>query len=133
MLLRDDFAKWNDSKIELLNVIDQFRQKLSRLGMLNEQPPAPDQNAAASNDGEKSGEANDDKAPKDWSEETIRNLLESSTLVAENTQVNFFVYKMDDLEEFLRNIDTVDAQMFYHRCIQDVEFQRKYNCGRIFI
>ena len=47
-----------------------------------------------------------------WSE-TIKNLLDSSTLVAENTQVNFFVYKMDDLEDFHKNIDEVNVPMFY--------------------
>ena len=37
LLLRDDFDKWNDSKIELLHVIEQFRLRLSRLGNLDAQ------------------------------------------------------------------------------------------------
>ena len=53
---------------------------------------------------------------KDWSE-TINKLLDSSTLNAENSQVNFFVYKMDSLEENLRNIDEVNVRLFYERCI----------------
>ena len=53
---------------------------------------------------------------KDWSE-TINKLLDSSTLNAENSQVNFFVYKMDGLEENLRNIDEVNVRLFYERCI----------------
>ena len=35
-LLRDDFDKWNDHKIELLHMIDTFRNRLSRLGLLGE-------------------------------------------------------------------------------------------------
>jgi hypothetical protein len=41
LLLRDDFDKWNDSKIELLYVIEQFRMKLSRLGLLNDHSVGP--------------------------------------------------------------------------------------------
>jgi len=102
--------------------------KLSRLGLLNDHSIGP---AKASDEADEKKPAQDANA-KDWSE-TIKNILDSSNLVAQNTQVNFFVYKMDELEEFYRNIDEVNVQMFYQRCIQNSEFQRKYNCARIFL
>ena len=34
ILLRDDFEGWSSSKIELLNMIDNQRQRMSRLGLL---------------------------------------------------------------------------------------------------
>ena len=118
LLLRDDFDKWNDSKIELLHVIEQFRTRMKRLGMLNDHNTASAENARDENSTARRQPMDDaaDKKANDWSE-TIKNLLDSSTLVAENTQVNFFVYKMDHLDEFHRNIDEVNVPMFYIRCI----------------
>ena len=52
---------------------------------------------------------------------------------AENTQINFFVYKMDDMPENQRNIDEVNVTEFYQRCINNDQFQKKYNCSRIFL
>lgn len=40
---------------------------------------------------------------------------------------------MDGLEEFYRNIDEVNIRMFYQRCIQNKDFQKKYNCMRIYL
>ena len=62
LMVRDDFNKWGSSKIELLTVIDEIRNRLKRLGLLKwtqtevngmknpyeeEQNPAPKQNHAA--------------------------------------------------------------------------------------
>ena len=33
-MVRDDFEKWGSSKIELLTVIDDIRNRLKRLGLL---------------------------------------------------------------------------------------------------
>ena len=113
MLLRDDFDKWNDTKIELLHAIQQFRIRLSRLGLLNDPSTRPEEQEEAAGGHPHSAKGG---GGKDWSE-TIKGLLDATTLVAEDTQVNFFVYKMDGLEEFHRNIDEVNVQMFYQRCI----------------
>lgn len=40
---------------------------------------------------------------------------------------------MDGLEECYRNIDEVNIQMFYQRCLLNKAFQKKYNCMRIFL
>ena len=69
---------------------------------------------------------------KDWSQ-TIKNLLEATQVVLERSKVSFFVYKMDGLDEIHRKIDENNIQMFYRRCILDRDFQRKYNCMRIFL
>lgn len=111
LLLRDDFDKWNNNKIELLHVIDQFRMRLSRLGLLN------DHNSSPSNKKEQAaGEAEhlprQDMADDNYSE-TLKNVLQASTMVAESTKISFFVYKMDSLPENIRNIDEVNIQMFY--------------------
>lgn len=66
--------------------------------------------------GEKEDKREPDLPTKDWSE-TIKGLLDSSTLVLNKTKISFFVYKMDGLEECYRNIDEVNIQMFYQRCI----------------
>ena len=86
--------------------------KLSRLGLLNDHSVGP---AKANDEAEEKKPVKDANA-KDWSE-TIKNLLDASNIGAQDTQVNFFVYKMDELDEFHRNIDEVNVQMFYERCI----------------
>jgi len=35
LLLKDDFEKWSTSKIELLSMIDEMRQKMKTLGLLS--------------------------------------------------------------------------------------------------
>ena len=109
LLLRDDFDKWNDHKIELLHMIDTFRNRLSRLGLLSDA------------NGKQPGKKEEPLIPrgadeKDWCE-TIKNLLDAASFVSHRTQISFFVYKMDGLEEFYRNIDEVNIRMFYQRCI----------------
>ena len=36
LMVRDDFEKWGSSKIELLTVIDDIRNRLKRLGLLRQ-------------------------------------------------------------------------------------------------
>jgi|LauGreDrversion4_2_1035121.scaffolds.fasta_scaffold14418_2 hypothetical protein len=35
ILLKDEFKKWYDSKIELISMIDETREKMRRLGLLS--------------------------------------------------------------------------------------------------
>lgn len=113
-------------------MIDIFYNRLDRLGLLNNkkvpEPKSEDELKAA----EARLQAPISGDQKDWSQ-TVKNLLDATTLVANGTKVSFFVYKMDGLEEFHRNIDEVNINMFYQRCLQDKEFQRKYNCLRIYL
>ena len=90
-------------------MIDTFRNRLSRLGLLSDA------------NGKQPGKKEEPLIPrgadeKDWCE-TIKNLLDAASFVSHRTQISFFVYKMDGLEEFYRNIDEVNIRMFYQRCI----------------
>ena len=127
LLLRDDFDKWNSQKINLLDLIKQFQLRLDRLGLLNNEDSQKQQ------DGEEERRRSRDSAEDERMRETLKNILANSLVEAETTKVSFFVYKMDGLEEFYRNIDEVNIPLFYQRCLQDKEFQRKYNCMRLYL
>ena len=93
--------------------------RLRRLGILN------DHNTGPISKKEEAGAESERAAESNFFEhysESIKNLLQASTVVAENTKISFFVYSMEGLPENLRNIDEVNIQMFYQRCLLSQEF-----------
>jgi hypothetical protein len=117
LLLKDDFKKWSSSKIELLSMIDEMRQKMKRLGLLSPKQSVPLEPVVV-----------DSEFP------TIKKFSEHFQIEAIDTSINFYVYSMEDIRPVqLKDCDTMNIREFCRECLSDEKFKSKYLTSRIFI